>query len=104
MSASMIRFGNSRPRAATASRPLRAPNSISAARANGLVQPFDLVHDRRDTKALRLRTLELRWHLLPLLSAAPSNRVVRIQAVPERDRPLIEERLRLWDRLPPELQ
>ena len=52
----------------------------------------------------RLRTLELRWHLLPLLSAAPSNRVARIQAVPERDRPLIEERLRLWDRLPPELQ
>jgi hypothetical protein len=57
-----------------------------------------------DERENRLRTLELRWHLLPLLSAAPSNRVVRIQAVPKRDRPLVEERLRLWDRLPPAVQ
>lgn len=52
----------------------------------------------------RLRTLEMRWHLLPLMSMAPSNRVLRIQAIPERDRPLIEERLRLWDKLTPEQQ
>lgn len=57
-----------------------------------------------DDRENRLRTLEMRWHLLPLMSVAPSNRVLRIQALPERDRPLIEERLRLWDRLSPELQ
>jgi hypothetical protein len=52
----------------------------------------------------RLRTMELRWQLLPLMSMAPSNRVLRIQTIPERDRPLIEERLRLWDKLSPEQQ
>jgi mono/diheme cytochrome c family protein len=52
----------------------------------------------------RLRTMELRWQLLPLMSMAPSNRVLRIQSVPERDRSLIEERLRLWDKLSPEQQ
>jgi len=52
----------------------------------------------------RLRTMELRWHLLPLMSMAPSNRVLRIQGLPERDRPLIEERLRLWDKLSREQQ
>jgi hypothetical protein len=48
--------------------------------------------------------MELRWQLLPLMSMAPSNRVLRIQGLPERDRPLIEERLRLWDKLSPEQQ
>jgi hypothetical protein len=57
-----------------------------------------------DERENRLRTLELRRHLLPLMTMAPSNRVLRLQALPERDRPLIEERLRLWDRLPPEVQ
>ena len=52
----------------------------------------------------RLRTMELRWQLLPLMSMAPSNRVLRTQGLPERDRPLIEDRLRLWDRLSPEQQ
>jgi len=52
----------------------------------------------------RLRTMELRWQLLPLMSMAPSNRVLRIQGLPESDRPLIEERLRLWDKLSPEQQ
>jgi hypothetical protein len=52
----------------------------------------------------RLRTIELRRHLLALMRMAPTNRAVRIQAVPERDRPLVEERLRLWDRLSPEVQ
>lgn len=48
--------------------------------------------------------MELRWHLLQLMSMAPSNRALRIQGLPERDRPLIEERLRLWDKLSPEQQ
>jgi hypothetical protein len=52
----------------------------------------------------RLRTMELRSYLLPLMSMAPSNRVLRIQGLPERDRPLIEERLRLWDKLSAEQQ
>ena len=52
----------------------------------------------------RLRMMELRSQLLPLMSMAPSNRVLRIQELSERDRPLIEERLRLWDKLSPEQQ
>jgi hypothetical protein len=52
----------------------------------------------------RLRTLELRWRLVPLLKMAPSNRITRLETVPARDRRLIEDRLLLWDKLPPESQ
>jgi Protein of unknown function (DUF3106) len=52
-----------------------------------------------DQRELRLRNMELRYHFTSLLYTAPSNRTERLKAVPDRDRPLVEERLKYWDRL-----
>ena len=52
----------------------------------------------------RLRALELRWYLRPLMQMPASNRVSRLNAIPEADRPLVEERLHLWDQCPADLQ
>ncbi len=52
----------------------------------------------------RLRALELRWYLKPLMQMPASNRVSRLNAIPETDRSLVEERLHLWDQCPADLQ
>lgn len=57
-----------------------------------------------DEREARLRALQLQLHLRPLLVLAPSKRGERLAAVPEADRPLVEERLAEWDRLPADLQ
>jgi len=51
-----------------------------------------------------LRATELRWYLAPLMRAHPTNRVAQLALVPEEFRTLVEERLKLWDLLPPETQ
>lgn len=48
-------------------------------------------------RELRLRNMELRYHLTSLLHTAPSNRTERLKLVPDRDRPLVEYRLTQWD-------
>lgn len=53
---------------------------------------------------LRLRALELRFHLEPLMKAAPAQRPALLVRVPEDLRPLVEERLTQWDLLPPDLR
>jgi len=57
-----------------------------------------------DLRELRLRVTELRWYLLPLLSAPVADRAERLGAVPADLRDLIEARLNQWDKLTPELQ
>jgi hypothetical protein len=57
-----------------------------------------------DERELRLRTMDLRYHLTTLLRTAPSNRLDRLKLVPERERPLIEARLQIWDELSSEDQ
>ncbi len=57
-----------------------------------------------DERQSRLRALELRWYLKPLMQMPASNRVSRLNAIPETDRPLVEERLHLWDQCPADLQ
>lgn len=52
----------------------------------------------------RLRTMELRSLLTPLLQLAPADRMARLQAAPAVHRPLLEERLAYWDRLSTNLQ
>lgn len=52
-----------------------------------------------EERELRLRTMELRFHLNSLLRVAPSNRLARLNLVPERDQPLVKARLALWDQL-----
>ena len=54
-----------------------------------------------EERELRLRTMELRYHLTTLLRTAPSQRTEKFKLVPERDRPLIEDRLKYWDTLSP---
>jgi len=51
-------------------------------------------------RELRLRLLELRYYLVPLLRADPTNRLTQISYVPTEHRPLIEGRLHDWDMLP----
>lgn len=57
-----------------------------------------------EERELRLRTMDLRYHLTMMLRAAPSNRTDRIKLIPERERSLIEARLKIWDGLSPEDQ
>lgn len=52
----------------------------------------------------RLRATELRYHLNPLLTMTPDARAARLTAVPESFRPLVEERLAAWDKLPVAIQ
>ena len=55
-------------------------------------------------RELRLRATELRWYLLPLLHESPTNRAVRLAAIPDDLQPLVKNRLRQWDILPPALR
>ncbi len=57
-----------------------------------------------DDRELRLRATELRWYLLPLLQASPTNRVARLAQVPDNLRELVQSRLEQWTILPPPLQ
>lgn len=55
-------------------------------------------------RELRLRTTELRWYLLPLLKMSPTNRVERLQQIPEPYQKLVAVRLDEWDLWPPSLK
>jgi len=57
-----------------------------------------------DVRELRLRHTELRWHLLALMPLRPEDCAARLQVVTADDRPIIDERLRLWDALPDDLR
>ena len=57
-----------------------------------------------DERELRLRVTELRWCLLPLMTAPATNRPAELAAIPIRDRKLVEDRLQEWDKLSPEVQ
>lgn len=52
----------------------------------------------------RLRATELRYYLNPLLTTLPATRAPQLATVPLGLRPLIEERLAAWDKLPAEIQ
>jgi hypothetical protein len=55
-------------------------------------------------RELKLRLVQLRMHLMPLMRLPPSERGGHLSLVPAEDRPLIEERLREWDKIPVDLQ
>ena len=57
-----------------------------------------------DQRELRLRVTELRWYLLPLMSAPRAKRQAQLGLIPALDRKLVEDRLIVWDILPPELK
>ena len=55
-------------------------------------------------RELRLRATELRWYVLPLLHESPTNHATRLAAIPDDLQPLVKNRLRQWDILPPTLK
>jgi hypothetical protein len=57
-----------------------------------------------EERELRLRVTELRWFLWPLMTAPVTNRVALLAMIPERDRELVVDRLREWDKVPPDVQ
>lgn len=57
--------------------------------------------DRREE---RLQVTELRWYLLPLMIAPATNRPAQLASVPPRIRQFVEDRLREWDKLTPDVQ
>lgn len=50
----------------------------------------------------RLKMLELRWFLQPLMSQSPEERATMITGIPPEFRRLVTERLAQWDKLPAE--
>ena len=59
---------------------------------------------RPNQRELRLRATELQWYLTPLLSVPATNRTLQLALIPESNRTLVAERLRLWDTLSPDAQ
>ena len=56
-----------------------------------------------EQRQIRLRLMQLRWELLPLLRAQPFQPGMT-NDIPEQDRPLVLERLRIWQTLPANVQ
>lgn len=52
----------------------------------------------------RLRETELRWYLRPLMNEPRTNRAARLALIPEDERQIVEQRLQMWDLVPPPLQ
>ena len=66
------------------------------------VREYDALDpDRREE---RLQVTELRWYLQPLLTAPATNRAEQLATIPDRNRKFVEDRLREWDKLPPDVQ
>ena len=57
-----------------------------------------------DQRELRLRVTELRWYLWPLMNSPATNRAAQLDRIAPKDRRLIEDRLKEWDQLPPEVR
>jgi Protein of unknown function (DUF3106) len=53
-----------------------------------------------ERRELRLQATELHYYLWPLMHTAWTNRSPQLALVPQRDRSLVEGRLREWDKLP----
>ena len=57
-----------------------------------------------EDRELRLRLMELRWYLLPLMKTGSTHRQSQLEMIPDEDRKLVEQRLQQWDQVPPDLQ
>lgn len=55
-------------------------------------------------RELRLQETELRWYLRPLMDEPSRSRVAALEHIPEPQRAEVEQRLQMWDLLPPSLQ
>lgn len=68
----------------------------------GKLKEYDALSPRE--RELRLRCLQLRLYLRPLMQLPPSNRLDALAAIPEPDHDLIVQRLKRWDELTPASQ
>ncbi len=68
----------------------------------GKLKEYDALPEEQ--RELRLRSTELRFDMMYLLRASPERRTEKLAAMPEDRRKLLEERLKQWDSLSPELQ
>ncbi len=57
-----------------------------------------------EERELRLTATELRWYLLPLVSAPATNRPAQLALIPPGPRELVATRLEQWDQLTPPVQ
>jgi hypothetical protein len=57
-----------------------------------------------EERELRLTVTELRWYLLPLMSAPATNRAAQLVLIPAGPRELVATRLQQWDQLPQPVQ
>ncbi len=57
-----------------------------------------------EERELRLTATELRWYLLPLMSAPATNRPAQLALIPPGPRELVATRLEQWDQLAPPVQ
>jgi hypothetical protein len=57
-----------------------------------------------EMRDLRLRQVELRWYLVPLMHMDPKQRATRLSSIPAEYQNTIKERLEQWDLLPPPIQ
>ncbi|HEU6448059.1 MAG TPA: DUF3106 domain-containing protein [Verrucomicrobiae bacterium] len=72
------------------------------ARLEAKINEYELLDPSE--RELRLRATELRWYLMPLLRASPTNREAQLALVPDDIRPIVKSRLIQWEILPPSLQ
>ena len=63
---------------------------------------YELLPD--ELRELRLRETELRWYLRPLMDEPRTNRAALLARIPGELRAQVDERIQLWDLLPPQLQ
>ncbi len=77
------------------------PASVKA-RILEKVQEYELLPP--DYRELRLQVTELRWYLLPLMKASPTNRATQLKKIPGPFQKLVADRLQEWDIMPPSLK
>ncbi|MGB9602729.1 MAG: DUF3106 domain-containing protein [Verrucomicrobiia bacterium] len=58
----------------------------------------------QNQRELKLFMTELRWYLTTILRTDSTNRISLLQQVPEKYKPLIQDRLQHWEKLPPDIQ
>lgn len=87
-----------------AERVQRLTNYSAVARERLLEKLRDYQALNPDERELRLRATELRWWLLPMMRQPATSRVTSLSLMPAHLHQLIEERLQVWDLLPPLLQ
>ena len=81
---------------------LRSKSEVHRKHLEARLKEFDPLP--ASERELRIKMMELRWFLVPLIALPPSNRVERLSRVPDDIRPLVEDRLQKWDALPQDLR